>query len=69
MLVPVVTLTPEAREIWAPEGHVLREGEVMRQPALAATLERIAEAGAEDLYRGRLAAAVVGVLATRPAPR
>jgi gamma-glutamyltranspeptidase/glutathione hydrolase len=31
----------------------------MRQPALAATLERIAEAGADDLYRGRLADAVV----------
>ena len=59
MLVPVVTLTPEARSIWAPEGHVLVEGEVMRQPALAASLERIAEAGADDLYRGRLADAVI----------
>jgi len=59
MLVPVVTLTPEARSIWAPDGHVLLEGEVMYQPALAATLDRMAEAGADDLYRGRLADAVV----------
>ena len=31
----------------------------MRQPALADTLDRLADAGADDLYRGRLAAAVV----------
>jgi gamma-glutamyltranspeptidase/glutathione hydrolase len=59
MLTPVVTLTPEARAVWAPNGHVLRTGEVMYQPALAASLERMAEAGADDLYRGQLAAAVV----------
>ncbi len=59
MLTPVVTLTPEARAVWAPDGHVLREGEVMHQPALAASLDRMAEAGADDLYRGRLAEAVV----------
>ncbi len=59
ILVPVVTLTPEARSIWAPDGHVLREGETMRQPALADTLDRIGDAGADDLYRGRLAEAIV----------
>ena len=53
ILVPVVTLTPEARAIWAPGGHVLTEGETMRQPALADTLDRLADAGADDLYRGR----------------
>ena len=59
ILAPVVSLTPESRAVWAPAGHVLREGETMRQPALADTLDRLAEAGAGDLYRGRLAAAVV----------
>ncbi|MDX6378014.1 MAG: gamma-glutamyltranspeptidase / glutathione hydrolase, partial [Gaiellaceae bacterium] len=59
ILVPVVTLTPESRAIWAPDGHVLAEGETMYQPALADTLDRFAEAGADDLYTGRLAEAVV----------
>jgi gamma-glutamyltranspeptidase / glutathione hydrolase len=59
ILVPVVTLTPESRAVWAPGGHVLTEGETMRQPQLADTLDRLAEAGADDLYTGELADAVV----------
>jgi gamma-glutamyltranspeptidase/glutathione hydrolase len=59
ILAPVVTLTPESRAVWAPDGHVLVEGETMRQPALARSLDRLAEAGADDLYRGELAEAVV----------
>ncbi len=59
ILVPVVTLTPESRAVWAPDGHVLTEGETMRQPQLADTLDRLAEAGADDLYTGELADAVV----------
>ena len=59
ILVPVLTLTPESRAVWAPAGRVLVEGEVMYQPALADTLDQLADAGSEDLYRGTLADAVV----------
>jgi gamma-glutamyltranspeptidase/glutathione hydrolase len=63
ILVPVVTATPGAREVWAPAGRVLVEGEVMRQTRLATTLERVADAGTDDLYRGRLAGEIAGHLA------
>jgi gamma-glutamyltranspeptidase / glutathione hydrolase len=56
ILVPVITLTAEGRAVFAPDGHVLREGETMLQPALARTLERLGTAGADDLYTGALAA-------------
>ncbi len=62
ILLPVVTLTPESRAIWAPGGHVLTEGETMHLPALADTLDHLAETGADDLYTGRLADALVVVL-------
>ena len=39
----IVTLTPEIAAIYAPAGRVLREGERVRQPALADALERLAE--------------------------
>lgn len=70
--------------IFEPEGRPLREGERLRQPALAGTLRRLAMAGADDFYRGALAdlmAEDLGALgspvvasdlaahaATRPAP-
>lgn len=59
LLVPVISLTDESRAVWLPDGHVLAEGETMHQPLLAVTLERLAEAGADDLYTGALAAELV----------
>jgi len=43
-------------------------GARFRQPALAATLRRIAEAGTEDFYRGRLARAMAADLARAGSP-
>jgi len=40
------------------DGAPLRAGETLRQPALAATLERIARGGREPFYRGPIAAAI-----------
>jgi len=37
------------------KGDVLREGDVLKQAALAATLERLGEAGLDDFYRGDVA--------------
>lgn len=42
-----------------PDGTLKAVGELVRVPGLAASLERIATAGAADLYTGDLAAAVV----------
>jgi gamma-glutamyltranspeptidase/glutathione hydrolase len=38
-----------------PDGAAWAEGDLFRQPDLAATLERIAEHGADEFYRGRTA--------------
>ena len=59
----IVTLTPEVAAIYAPEGRVLREGERVRQPALADALERLAAEGARPFYEGDVAAAVVALMA------
>jgi gamma-glutamyltranspeptidase/glutathione hydrolase len=47
---------PAAAAIFArPDGLPYQAGEVFRQPLLAQTLRRLAEAGADDFYRGGIA--------------
>ncbi len=58
ILAPILTHYEEAGAIYAPRGEPLREGEVMRFPALADALERLASDGAEPFYRGEIAAAI-----------
>jgi gamma-glutamyltranspeptidase/glutathione hydrolase len=48
-------------EIFVREGRTLQAGDVLDQPGLVATMEALAEEGAESLYRGSLAEAVAGV--------
>jgi gamma-glutamyltranspeptidase / glutathione hydrolase len=50
-----IQATPACAAIFAPGGQLLKPGQILRQPDYAATLERIAEAGAEDFYRGDIA--------------
>jgi len=59
----IVTLTPEVREIYAPEGSVLREGQRVCQPALGDAIERLGAEGARPFYEGDVAAAVAALLA------
>ncbi len=47
MLAPVMTMREGAR-IYSPSGRLLRTGEVMQQPGLAAALEAVAEEGPES---------------------
>jgi gamma-glutamyltranspeptidase/glutathione hydrolase len=61
----IVTATPETRALFAPEGHVLHAGELVRQPELADALERLGSEGAEPFYRGDIAAAIVGRVSGR----
>ncbi|MDQ2621446.1 MAG: gamma-glutamyltransferase [Actinomycetota bacterium] len=55
ILEPIYTATPEAREIYAPEGRILREGESFRYPDLALALERFAAEGSTAFYGGDIA--------------
>jgi gamma-glutamyltranspeptidase/glutathione hydrolase len=50
---------PGAAQVLFPNGAVPPVGALIRQPALAATLERIAQEGAQTFYRGPLAQALV----------
>ncbi|WDS36648.1 gamma-glutamyltransferase family protein [Pseudoxanthomonas sp.] len=54
--------------IFEPEGRPLGEGELLRQPLLAATLRRLAEAGLDDFYRGDLANALASDLQALGSP-
>ncbi len=58
ILTELLLSTPECAALWAPEGHVLREGEVLRNPELGDALERLGRDGAEPFYQGDVAAAV-----------
>ena len=51
--------TPESRAVFAPGGRYVREGDVVRQPELATSIELIAERGPAVLYSGELARAMV----------
>jgi gamma-glutamyltranspeptidase len=51
------------RGVFMRDGHVLRMGDMLVQPALAATLRRLAENGADELYRGETGARLVAGLA------
>ena len=46
---------PQTAAVFLPRGSAPAAGERLRQPALAATLRRIALTGTEDFYRGALA--------------
>ncbi len=59
----IVTLTPEVRAIYAPEGPVLLAGERVRQPALADAIERLAAEGARPFYEGDVASLVAELMA------
>ncbi len=53
---------PEGRKVYGRGGERLGPGDILRLPDLAATLERLAEHGPEDLYRGELARRIVDYL-------
>jgi gamma-glutamyltranspeptidase/glutathione hydrolase len=59
ILKDIVTATPECAALFAPEGRLLQEGDVVVQPELAASLERLAAEGAAPFYTGDIAAKVV----------
>jgi gamma-glutamyltranspeptidase / glutathione hydrolase len=58
ILADLLTSTPECAALWAPQGRVLGEGELLRNPDLGEALLRLGEDGVEPFYSGELAAAV-----------
>jgi gamma-glutamyltranspeptidase len=54
--------------IFEPEGRPLREGDVLRQPALARTFRRLVADGLDGFYRGALAADIAADLAALGSP-
>jgi len=54
--------------VFEPDGRPLRQGELLRQPLLAATLRQIADEGPDGFYRGALAARVAADLAAVGSP-
>jgi gamma-glutamyltranspeptidase/glutathione hydrolase len=56
ILAPIQERRPGARELYAPQGRTLREGETFRFEELAEGLERFAAEGAAPFYRGEVAA-------------
>jgi gamma-glutamyltranspeptidase/glutathione hydrolase len=65
ILADIVTATPEAAALFAPEGHVLGAGEQVRQPELADSLERLASEGADPFYTGDIGEAIVDWVSAR----
>jgi gamma-glutamyltranspeptidase/glutathione hydrolase len=58
VLEPIMAEYSETRELYAPGGRMLREGETFRFPELADALERYADEGPKPFYRGDIAAAI-----------
>src|SRR3954452_22329346 len=58
ILAPIHEQMSGTRELYAPRGRRLEEGDVFSFPELAEALERYAEEGAEPFYRGEVAAAI-----------
>src|SRR5580693_758459 len=65
ILTDLLRSTPECAALWAPEGHVLREGELLRNPELGDALVRLGAEGAEPFYGGDIADAVCAWLRER----
>jgi gamma-glutamyltranspeptidase/glutathione hydrolase len=61
----IILSEPSARAEFAPGGRPLREGELFRSPALAATIERLGAEGAAPFYTGDIAQAAIAFLAER----
>jgi gamma-glutamyltranspeptidase/glutathione hydrolase len=61
----IVTSTPEAAALFAPEGTLLRTGQRIVQPELADALERLGRDGAHPFYEGDIGGAIAAWVTER----
>lgn len=54
---------PGFRETYLPDGKAPRKGEIFRNPALANTLEKIANNGRDEFYKGSIAKTIAAYMA------
>jgi gamma-glutamyltranspeptidase/glutathione hydrolase len=65
ILAGLITSAPEAAGIFAPEGSLLKAGDLVRQPGVADALEQLGEEGADPFYTGEIGGRVVEWLRER----
>jgi gamma-glutamyltranspeptidase/glutathione hydrolase len=65
ILAPILVSTPEARALFAPEGHLLGAGGVFRSAELGDTIERLGADGAAPFYTGDVGTAILEWLTER----
>ncbi|HEV3229968.1 MAG TPA: gamma-glutamyltransferase [Solirubrobacteraceae bacterium] len=65
ILTDLLASTPECQALWAPDGRILREGDVLVDAELGDALERLGRDGARPFYDGDIAAAVCDWLEAR----
>lgn len=65
ILEPIYTATEAAREIYAPQGRILAEGDLFRYSDLATAIERYAAEGSASIYSGEVAAAIEEYVCSR----
>jgi len=63
--VQMLSEDPESAATFLLQGHAPKAGELFRNPALARSLKRIAEGGADGFYKGPTAQAIVEVVRAR----
>ncbi len=51
--------TPASKAIYEPNGHSAKAGEMLKNPQLATTMERLGKLGADYFYRGELAQKII----------
>jgi gamma-glutamyltranspeptidase/glutathione hydrolase len=63
LLEAIIRISPELTAMFAPDGPVVREGDVVCSPELGDTIERLGAEGCAPFYTGDIAAAVVACVA------
>ncbi|HEV2980566.1 MAG TPA: gamma-glutamyltransferase [Solirubrobacteraceae bacterium] len=65
ILAELLRSTPECEALWAPHGHILEAGELLRNPELGEALHRLGAEGEAPFYSGDIAHAVCEWLQAR----